>query len=115
MLAIIYRAWIHPEKESLYQQLWNNISEYFIKERGALGSCLHQSEEGYWVIYSRWPDKLTWKASWPTDDKLAPESLPDSIKAHITTIKECVDNSRKFPEIIMEVRHDALLNLDQNE
>ena len=57
MLAIIYRAWLQPEKEALYLQLWKKISHYFVTERGALGSCLHQSEDGYWVIYSRWPIK----------------------------------------------------------
>ena len=31
--------------------------------RGALGSRLHQSEDGYWVAYAQWPSRAVWQRS----------------------------------------------------
>ncbi|HEX4045258.1 MAG TPA: hypothetical protein VHZ76_06305 [Gammaproteobacteria bacterium] len=87
--------------------LWNQIANYFVKYRGALGSCLHKTEEGYWLAYSRWPNKATRDASWPGEN--APSDiLPDEIKRAIVNIKNCMDPERKFPEICMEIVDDLL-------
>lgn len=107
MFAVIYRSYIKPEFEIEYQKLWNQIANYFIKYRGALGSCLHKTEEGVWLAYSRWPDKATRDASWPGDNAPA-NDLPDAIKEVIIKIKECGDPDRKLPEICMEVVDDLL-------
>ena len=65
MFAVIYRAYLKVGTESEYQHLWNLVVHYFVKHCGALGSCLHQTEEGFWLAYSRWPDKATRDAAWP--------------------------------------------------
>lgn len=46
MFAVIYRSHIKPEKEAEYQQLWQQIATYFKENCGALGSCLHKTEDG---------------------------------------------------------------------
>jgi hypothetical protein len=65
MFAIIYRSYVLPGYESQYKDNWYTIANYFVKYRGAIGSCLHQAEDGMYLAYSRWPDKKTRDASWP--------------------------------------------------
>jgi hypothetical protein len=107
MFAVLYRAFIKPGLESKYQEAWRQVASYFVKNRGALGSCLHKTHEGMWVAYSRWPDKATRDASWPGEN--APEEiLPDNIKQAILTIQNSIDGTQKLPEICMEVVDDFL-------
>ncbi|MCE3044678.1 hypothetical protein [Legionella sp. 16cNR16C] len=49
MFAVIYRSYIKPELEIEYQKLWNLVASYFIQNRGAIGSCLHKTEDGIWL------------------------------------------------------------------
>ncbi len=106
MFAVIYRSCIRPELEERYQKLWNQIASYFIQHRGAIGSCLHKTEDGIWLAYSRWPDKATRDASWSSDNTV--EDLPRAIKEAIMKMKDCGDQNRKLPEICMEVVDDLL-------
>lgn len=46
MFAVIYRAYIKSGYEAEYQKLWRKIATYFVEKRGALGSCLHKTNEG---------------------------------------------------------------------
>lgn len=107
MFAVIYRAFIKPGHELEYQEAWRQVASYFVKCRGALGSCLHKSNEGMWLAYSRWPDKATRDASWPGET--APSDvLPDEIKQAIVKIQNCIDQTQKLPEICMDVVDDLL-------
>ncbi len=101
MFAVIYRGYVKPELESQYQEYWKIVASYFVKERGALGSTLHQAEDGMWVAYSRWPDKATRDASWPRDKEKANADLPLHIQQAIEGLKAC---GEQLPEICMEVR-----------
>ena len=108
MFAVIYQAYLYPGREADYQRAWRQIASYFVEKRGALGSCLHRSEDGKWIAYSRWPDKATRDASWPGED--APSSqLPEDIRQAIVTIQKCIDQDRKIPDICMGVVADLLL------
>jgi len=102
MFAVIYRGYVNEKMESLYLKCWHQIATYFVDKRGALGSSLHKTEEGYWLAYSRWPDKATRDASWPGDDAPSDE-LPDEIRQAIVDIQRCIDQERKFPDICMEM------------
>lgn len=104
MFAAIYQSYIKPELEEEYQKLWNQIANYFIQYRGAIGSCLHKTEDGRWLAYSRWPAKTTRDASWSNDDII--DDLPNNIKEAILKMKDCIDQTRKLPEICMEVVDD---------
>ena len=108
MFAVLYRGYVKPNCEAEYKKLWHKIADYFITKRGAIGSCLHQTEDGLWVAYSRWPDKATRDASWPGDN-VPSDELPVEIRAAIIAIKNCVDPERKLPEIYMEVIDDLLI------
>ncbi len=105
--AVIYRAFIKPGLEMEYQKAWHQVASYFVQYRGALGSCLHKTNDGMWLAYSRWPDKATRDASWPGDNAPS-EMLPNEIRKAVITIQECIDQTQKLPEITMEVVNDLL-------
>jgi hypothetical protein len=61
--AVIYRWRIHNGMEEQFQQAWATVTELFIAERGALGSRLHQVEDGTWIAYAQWPTRQAWEQS----------------------------------------------------
>lgn len=107
MFAVIYRGYLKEGKEEEYQRLWRKIAKYFMASRGAIGSCLHRTEDGMWVAYSRWPSKKARDAAWPGKNDPSRE-LPADIRETILAIKDCVDETRSLPEIAMEVVDDLL-------
>lgn len=108
MFAVIYQGYVKPGLESKYQEIWKIIATYFIAHRGALGSCLHKSADGLWIAYSRWPNKETRDASWPSAGLTPSKELPESIQIAIVDLKSCLQENRKIAEICMEVVEDFL-------
>lgn len=107
MFAVIYRNYIKSNKETEYQQLWHQLANYFISHCGAIDSCLHKTDEGYWLAYSRWPDKATRDAAWPGENS-PNKILPEHIQQIIVKLKACGDEEKKLPEITMTVTNDLL-------
>ncbi len=107
--AVLYRGYLKPGRESDYQNAWQMVAQYFVKHRGAIGSCLHRTSDGMWVAYSRWPDQKTRDASWPGEEAPSDE-LPEEIRTAVKTIQDCLDPDRKLPDICMEVVNDLFLN-----
>ena len=107
MFAVLYQSYLKPGREAEYKQAWHKIARYFREHRGAIGSCLHQTKDGLWIAYSRWPDKATRDASWP-DNKMPSQELPKEIRKAIFVLIECLDQNHKFPELCMEVVDDLL-------
>ena len=107
MFAVIYRGYLKPGMENDYKRLWSIIANYFVNHRGAIGSCLHQAEDGMWLAYSRWPDKATRDQAWP-QDRAVNEGFPDEIRNAILGIKDCLDEQKKLPEICMTVIEDLI-------
>ena len=108
MFAVIYQGYIKTDREDDYKKSWHKIATYFTKHRGAIGSCLHQAENGLWLAYSRWPNRDTRDASWPGDSALS-KDLPDDIKVAVAMLKDCLDQERQLPEICMDVIDDLLI------
>ncbi|MCH9631088.1 MAG: hypothetical protein S4CHLAM37_11010 [Chlamydiia bacterium] len=103
MFAVLYQGYVKPGLEDDFREAWKMIATYFVKEKGALGSSIHKSEEGYYVTYSRWPDKATRDASWPKDDDSVFESFPDDVKKAVFTLKSALDEKKQFPEVCMKI------------
>jgi hypothetical protein len=103
MFAVIYKCSIKKGAEKQFVQAWKIIAEDFIKHREALGSSLHKTEDGFWVAYSRWPNRAM-RDKWWGDNK---ETLPKEIMRAIEQLKECQEE--KHPEICMEVVEDLLI------
>jgi hypothetical protein len=112
MFAVIYQGYIKAGRELEYQEAWNKVARYFIEQRGAIGSCLHRTNDGLWIAYSRWPDKQTRDASWPGENAPSEELSPE-IRHAILVLKDCLDPDRKIPDLCMEVVHDLLLSSDR--
>lgn len=101
--AVIYRSYVKPDCENRYQEYWGKVATYFVKERGALGSTLHKTEDGMWVAYSRWPSKAARDASWPQGKDSINPGFPSHIREAIEGLKSCLDEERRLPEICMEI------------
>lgn len=103
VFAVLYRFYLLPGMEEEYITHWKTVANFFVKERGALGSTLHKSQEGYWVAYSKWPSKAVRDASWSKDEDVF-AALPTLVQQAIKSIKSCADVDRgEFPEICMEI------------
>ena len=110
MFAVIYRFKLKPDQESKYIENWNKVASYFIEKRGAIGSCLHKSDDNLWVAYSRWPNKVTRDKSWPGDD-VPNDELPIYVRTAIQqmqAIKEENKHLEQFDEICMDIVEDML-------
>jgi hypothetical protein len=103
MFAVIYRGFIRPGFEKDYQKAWNTIAVYFLKNCGAYGSALHQTEKGEWIAYSRWPSKEVRDQAWVDQ-----HALPEEIKKAIQTLKNCTDPNKPSDEIPMGLIKDLL-------
>lgn len=111
MFAVIYRFSLQPQQEQTYREYWTQVANYFVEQRGAIGSCLHKGDDNLWVAYSRWPDKATRDNAWPGTDAPS-DTLPETIRAAIEKmqyIKKCNQNLPQFDEICLEVVEDKLL------
>ncbi|MCH9631864.1 MAG: hypothetical protein S4CHLAM6_01820 [Chlamydiae bacterium] len=100
--AVIYRFYLQPSKEKEYISSWKEVTNYFIKHRGAISSTLHKTENGYWLAYSKWPSKETRDASWVKDD--IKSDLPEKIKCAIEIMKNCSDlKQEQFSDICSNI------------
>lgn len=101
--AVIYRGYLRPNCEADYLKSWHLIADYFVNQCGALGSTLHQAEDGMWVAYSKWPSRETRDTAWPKDNSAVNKQFPSTIQNAITTLKNCLDPDRLLPEICTHV------------
>lgn len=106
MFAVIYKCTLKIDQEKIFVEAWRSIAHYFIKHRGALGSSLHKTEDGFWVAYSRWPSRAMRDASWGGNKK----ELPVEILRAVEKLKECQEE--QYPEICMEVIEDLLIECE---
>lgn len=110
MFCVIYQFMLTPEQEDEYQHCWDVVTDYFVKNRGALGSSLHRASDNLWIAYSRWPDKATRDASWPGDELIA-TSAPDEVKKAIETMqafKKQNESFQQYDEIAMDLVIDKI-------
>lgn len=61
--AVIYRWRLHEGRETEFVAGWEKLTDALARERGALGSRLHQTPDGAWVGYAQWPSRAVWQNS----------------------------------------------------
>ncbi len=61
--CVIYRFRVHDDKRGLFERGWALVTEATRQQRGGLGSRLHVADDGWFVAYAQWPDRLTWERS----------------------------------------------------
>lgn len=83
--VVIYRWRLHPGKEDQFQQVWSRNTPLIIERCGGLGSRLHKADDGTWLAYAQWPDRVTWEASYsipnwdPEGSKLMEEAIAERL------------------------------------
>ncbi len=116
MFSVIYRFNLRPQQEASYKKHWNTVVDHFKKECGALGSILHQGDDGMWVAYSCWPDKATRDAAWP--GKEAPNKrLPQEVRVAIEKMQEIAAENQdleQYDEIALKAVENKLFESTNN-
>ncbi|MCD6045816.1 MAG: hypothetical protein K0R48_979 [Gammaproteobacteria bacterium] len=100
MFAVIYRAFVYPHLDEEYRLHWKTIVEYFTTHCGAIGSTLHKTAAGEYIAYSRWPNRETRDRFW---GDTATHAFDEDIQNVIVKLKACLDMSKPYDEIEMEV------------
>ncbi len=97
--AVIYRWRIRGGLEEQFQQAWETVTKALLTKSGALGSRLHQAEDGSWVAYAQWPTKDVWERS---------RELGSLNSAAEAAMREATEES--FPPILMRPMCDHLVS-----
>lgn len=66
MYCVVYRFTLTQPKlgnQQRFIQVWSKITEYLKQECGALGSRLHQLDDGRFFAYAQWPSKAIYDAA----------------------------------------------------
>ncbi len=63
MYAIVIEFRVKESCERDFIRYWNQTTQYFLAHHGSLGSRLHKSENGMYVAYAFWPDKITYDSA----------------------------------------------------
>ena len=97
MFAVIYRFKVKKDHENKFEKSWEAMTYEFRNVHGGLGSCLHKSENGEYVAYARWPNRLTWERKKEIRNTKAMASMKNSIE-------------KSYPAIPIDVCNDLLFN-----
>ena len=98
MFTVIYRWRIKSELEQQFVESWSEITaEYYLTCDGALGSRLHQGNDGLWYAYAQWKSA--------EDREFAFQNIPNMTARE--KMKETIEES--FPEVRLEIMADFLI------
>ena len=95
MFVALYRWKLKEGREQKFREGWRRRTAEIYRECGSLGSRLHRAEDGTWVAYAQWPDRLAWEAA---------RQVAVSDTEAGAMMKESVEVS--YPETLMEVADD---------
>ena len=73
MYCIVYRFQLSepkPTNEERFVRVWSEITDYLVRECGALGSRLHQAADGAFFAYAQWPSLDVFERSSEHEPKL---------------------------------------------
>ncbi|GLQ19795.1 hypothetical protein ACFFUB_15305 [Algimonas porphyrae] len=73
MYCIVYRFKLSQPSEDTaarFVETWSGITDYLKRECDAMGSRLHQGEEGVFFAYAQWPSLDVFEASAAHEPKL---------------------------------------------
>lgn len=96
MFVVLYRWQIKPEKERQFIESWTEVTEYYVKHFGSLGSRLHRGSDGIFYSYAQWHSEEQREQAFQNIPELAARPK----------MRECIEEA--FPEIKLEIVSDAL-------
>ncbi|MEN3334618.1 MAG: hypothetical protein V7641_3983 [Blastocatellia bacterium] len=88
MFVVIYRWKIKQGMEEQFRAAWSKATQAIVLRYGALGSRLHQADDGSWLAYAQWPNRAQWEAM--------RAGLPADAEAS-AIMRDCIDPSDEFP------------------
>lgn len=88
MFVVIYRWKIKPGREVEFRSAWSKATRAIAFRYGALGSRLHQADDGSWLAYAQWPSRARWEAM---------RGGPPADREAATMMRDCIEESDEFP------------------
>jgi quinol monooxygenase YgiN len=96
--AVVYRWQLHAGKEEQFRDAWETVTTRLMKDHGALGSRLHDADDGTVVAYAQWPSKQAWEDS---------RQAAPCDEAAFAAMRDAT--ARTFDPILLTPRDDHLL------
>jgi hypothetical protein len=59
--AVIYQWRVKPGMEAQFIEAWTALTRQLMRATDARGSRLHRLENGNFVAYAQWPDRVAWE------------------------------------------------------
>jgi quinol monooxygenase YgiN len=84
VFCVIYQFKVKPGMTQQFREAWHALTELIFASCNALGSRLHESDDGTWIAYAQWPDRETWEN---------PNPLPNQDAR--AALAECLDGETK--------------------
>ena len=86
MHAIIYSFKVKEGHNDLFEQVWEDLTQQFIKHAGGSGSRLHKRDEQEYVAYAQWESEDSIVNAWNLMPNEAKE-LSDKMKSYCEKIE----------------------------
>lgn len=99
MFYVTYRWRLKRNCEMQFIETWCKLTKLIRDQRGGLGSRLHRCEDGTWLAYAKWPDRLTWEKA--MDMPSVDEQLSEQMQLFIT---------RRYPPVALDPVADFLVS-----
>ncbi len=99
MIAVLYRWKIRPGKEAEFVDAWAKATRRTQHFCGSYGSRLHQSQDGIYWAYARWPS-LQARAECPA--KLMKEDF-----SSFQAMQACIEE--QYEETVLALKEDLLV------
>ena len=61
MFCVIYQFDVIEGQEADFIKYWTIMTHLIRTYEGGLGSRLHKAEDGKYLAYAQWPDRVTWE------------------------------------------------------
>jgi heme-degrading monooxygenase HmoA len=100
MFIVLYRWSIKPELEDQFIRAWSEVTDYYRKNHGSLGSRLHKGSDGIFYSYAQWRSAEQRQKAFEIVPELAARAK----------MREAIAES--YPEIILENVSDYLLSTE---
>lgn len=101
MFVAVYAWRVHAGKEEQFRAAWRRGTELITAKYGSFGSRLHRAEDGRFIGYAEWPDRVTWQAAF--DARMAYDE-PETRAAFVDAIEEPSGE----PLLLLDVTDDLL-------
>lgn len=61
MFCVLYKFTVKPGSDDEFHQHWLDVTEWYYRHAGSLGSRLHRARTGEYIAYAQWASRAEWE------------------------------------------------------